>query len=194
MVEWSKNMIWNSTERHIHAIACDYSALHRRSRRLRHHSDQVTARVCVEYFTIGHPPLFGTEDPTLLGIGWGIVGTWWVGLPLGVALAFAARAGKRPPRTTGSLVKPILGLMGVMAASALFAGVVGYLLAGAEWVILVGPLAKEVPQDRHVLFIADLWAHVASYLVGFVGGIVIIVKVWRGRGRPAASADYVHHG
>ena len=28
--------------------------------------DQVTARVCVEYFTIGHPPIFHTDDPTLL--------------------------------------------------------------------------------------------------------------------------------
>ena len=50
--------------------------------------DQITARVCVEYFTIGHPQLFvfPTDDPTLLGIGWGIVATWWVGLPLGIAL------------------------------------------------------------------------------------------------------------
>jgi len=30
---------------------------------------QVTARVSVEYFTVGHPPVFGTNDPTLLGIG-----------------------------------------------------------------------------------------------------------------------------
>src|SRR5262249_32121548 len=29
--------------------------------------DQVTARVCVEYFTVGHPPVFGgLTDPTLL--------------------------------------------------------------------------------------------------------------------------------
>ena len=28
--------------------------------------DQVTARVCVEYFTIGHPSILGgTQDPTL---------------------------------------------------------------------------------------------------------------------------------
>lgn len=27
--------------------------------------DQVTARVCVEYFTIGHPPIFHTDSPTL---------------------------------------------------------------------------------------------------------------------------------
>ena len=39
--------------------------------------DQVTARVCVEYFTIGHPPVFATESPTLLAIGWGIIATWW---------------------------------------------------------------------------------------------------------------------
>lgn len=25
--------------------------------------DQVTARVCVEYFTIGHPPMFSTNSP-----------------------------------------------------------------------------------------------------------------------------------
>ena len=31
--------------------------------------DQITARICVEYFTIGHPPVFATDDPTLLGLG-----------------------------------------------------------------------------------------------------------------------------
>jgi hypothetical protein len=38
--------------------------------------DQVTARVCVEYFTIGHPPIFHTDDPTLLAFGWGVIATW----------------------------------------------------------------------------------------------------------------------
>ena len=32
--------------------------------------DQVTARVCVEYFTIGHAPLFPTASPTLLALLW----------------------------------------------------------------------------------------------------------------------------
>jgi hypothetical protein len=36
--------------------------------------DLVTARVCVEYFTIGQVPFFGTS-PTILGLGWGIVAT-----------------------------------------------------------------------------------------------------------------------
>ena len=60
--------------------------------------DQITARICVEYFTIGHPPVFATDDPTLLGLGWGVIATWWVGLMLGIFLALAARAGRRPPR------------------------------------------------------------------------------------------------
>src|SRR6187200_1060627 len=80
--------------------------------------DQVTARVCVEYFTIGHPPVFATESPTLLGIGWGVIATWWVGLLLGPPLAFAARAGRRPKRHVRTLVCPILNLLVVMGACA----------------------------------------------------------------------------
>jgi hypothetical protein len=89
--------------------------------------DQITARVCVEYFTIGHPPMIGTEDPTLLGLGWGIIATWWVGALLGVPLAIVARAGSRPKRSAASLVRPLLWLMAVAAATALLAGI------GASW-------------------------------------------------------------
>ena len=54
--------------------------------------DQVTARVCVEYFTIGHPRILATESPTVLGLAWGVIATWWVGLVLGAPLAFAVYA------------------------------------------------------------------------------------------------------
>ena len=97
--------------------------------------DQVTARVCVEYFTVGHPPGFGTDDPTLLGIRWGIIATWWVGLLLGVPLAFIARAGSRPKRSVGSLVRPVTCLLMVMAVCASTAGVVGWLLASSGAVV-----------------------------------------------------------
>lgn len=56
----------------------------------------VTARICIEYFTILHPAIFPTTSPTLLALGWGILATWWVGAILGVLLALAARAGSRP--------------------------------------------------------------------------------------------------
>jgi len=149
--------------------------------------DQVTARVCVEYFTVGHPPVFGTGDPTLLGLGWGVMATWWVGLLLGIPLAVVARAGSRPRRSVGSLVRPVVGLLAVMAACALAAGVLGWLLASSGAVFLAGPIAQALPPDRHVPFLADLWAHSGSYVVGLVGGVVVMVLVWRLRGRAAAA-------
>jgi hypothetical protein len=151
--------------------------------------DQVTARICVEYFTIGHPPIFGTDDPTLLGIGWGIIATWWVGLLLGVPLALAARAGSRPRRSVRSLIRPIVSLFVVTAMCAIAAGIIGWLLATNGAVYLVGPIAQRVPADRHVLFLVDLWTHSASYLVGLVGGIVVMVQVWRSRGRAVSSVN-----
>jgi hypothetical protein len=147
--------------------------------------DQVTARVCVEYFTIGHPPIFGTEDPTLLG--WGILATWWVGLLLGVPLTVVARAGSRPKRSVGSLIRPVACLLAVMAVFGAAAGVIGWGLASTGAVFLVGPIARELPEERHVPFLADLWAHSASYLVGFVGGIFVIIQVWRKRGQARAD-------
>lgn len=143
--------------------------------------DQVTARVCIEYFTIGHPPVFATESPTLLGLGWGIVATWWVGLLLGAPLALAAIRGPRPRRSARSLIRPIAVLLAGMGVMSLIAGVIGFAVGSSGWVVLVEPLASRVPSDRHVVFIADLWAHSASYLSGFVGGIILINGVWRSR-------------
>jgi hypothetical protein len=149
--------------------------------------DQVTARVCVEYFTIGHPPVFGTNDPTMLGLGWGILATWWVGLGLGFLLARAARAGNRPPRAVGSLVRPVVQLMLVTGVSALSTGIIGWVAASGGWVRLMEPMASEVPAAKHTPFLADLWAHSASYLVGVVGGVVVCVRVWRSRNRMVVS-------
>jgi hypothetical protein len=158
--------------------------------------DMVTARVCVEYFTIGHPPIFATDDATILALGWGFLATWWVGAILGVVLAVAAREGSRPPRSLPSLVRPVMQLVLVTGASALIAGVIGSALASQGWVVLLPPLANEVPRAKHTAFLADLWAHNASYLVGFVGGLVVCVRVWRSRYRspdPVASPTRTRH-
>lgn len=145
--------------------------------------DQVTARVCVEYFTIGHPRIIRSESPALLGLAWGVVATWWVGAMLGIPLAIAARAGSRPKRDVASLVRPVAWLLVAMAACAFAAGLAGYVFASRRAVFLVGDLALRVPPEKHVRFLADLWAHSASYAVGFIGGLVVIAKVWRSRRR-----------
>ena len=110
--------------------------------------DQITARVCVEYFTIGHPPIFGTEDPTLLGIGWGIVATWWVGLLLGIHLAIASSAGSRPQRTAASLIRPLACLLGISAVCALVAGLIGWCLARTGVVFLDPWLDEQIPPEK----------------------------------------------
>jgi len=143
--------------------------------------DQITARICVEYFTIGHPPVFGTDDPTLLGLGWGVIATWWVGAILGVPLAAAARLGRRPPRSPRSLIRPLAILLAITGLCAVIAGAVGYLAARRGWAWLLEPLASRVPESQHAAFLTDLWAHSASYLVGAAGGVVLIVRVWRSR-------------
>lgn len=151
--------------------------------------DLITAHVCVEYFTIGHPRIFATESPTLLALGWGVAATWWVGALLGLALAIAATRGPRSVRSAGSLVTPIAKLLAWMGGVALIAGVAGYGLARVGAVILVEPLASKVPPDRHVAFLADLWAHTASYGVAFVGGAVLVRRVWRSRGEPMVISE-----
>lgn len=147
--------------------------------------DQVTARICVEYFTIGHPRLIASTSPTVLGLFWGVVATWWVGLPLGIGLAVASRAGSRPKLKARDLIRPILKLLGAMYVVAILAGLIGFLTANGGVFHLVGPLAARIPADRHVAFLTDGWAHSASYLAGVVGGIVLCTAAWRRRGSPA---------
>src|SRR5262249_11235419 len=152
--------------------------------------DQVTARVCLEYFTVFHPPVFPTSSPTLLGLGWGIIATWWVGLPLGGLLALAARAGSPGPKLVAKdLVRPVVCLMLAVATAALLAGARAALVAGGcGWwlatrgsVAMPGWLAEKIPASRHARFIGDWWAHNASYGFGALGGAGLSVVTWRRR-------------
>ncbi len=150
--------------------------------------DQVTVRVCVEYFTIGHPPVFKTSSPTLLALGWGIIATWWVGLPLGTLLAAFARMGALPRLTARDLFRPLTIMLCLLGTAALIAGVVGYILARNDVLHLMGELARAVPAEKHDAFIADLWAHNCSYLGGVVGAIALSVHARRRRRRIAAAS------
>lgn len=151
--------------------------------------DQITARICLEYFTVFHPPVFPTQSPTLLAFGWGVIATWWLGLFLGLLLTLAARAGSRPKLSAATLVQPIGCLLIVMACSALIAGVSGFLLATyglarePEWMALaLGP-------SIYPRFMADWFAHNASYASGIFGGIILCVLQYRRRGQsPIATA------
>ncbi len=152
--------------------------------------DQITVRICVEYFTVGHPPVFDAKyPPTLLALGWGIVATWWVGLTLGVLVAFASRAGTRPKLAATDLVRPLsimLAIVGLFAASA---GTVGYLLTTHNYIRLLEPLASRVSPDQQVAFLTALWAHNASYLGGFIGAILFCRWIFKVRRQFAAHTQ-----
>jgi hypothetical protein len=135
--------------------------------------DQVTARVCVEYFTMGHPPVFHTDSPTVLALGWGVIATWWMGLLLGIPTAIASRCGSWPKYTANLLIRPIGVLLGVMGVASFIAGMSGYLVAKGGGVELLEPLRSQVPESKHAAFLADLWAHLTAYGVGFLGGLTI---------------------
>ena len=149
--------------------------------------DQVTIRICLEYFTEFHPFLVATRDPTLLAAAWGVAATWWAGALIGVALAIAARAGDAPPRSARDLIRPVGGLLLAMAATAALAGIVGRVLASAGLVQVHPYWEARIPESEHVDFLTALWIHNGSYLAGFVGGVVLAVRTWRARRRDAAA-------
>lgn len=152
--------------------------------------DQVTARVCVEYFTVGHTPPFESESPTLLALFFGTMATWWVGLMLGVVAALACRAGRWPKLDAAHLIRPIGCLLIVMAVASILAGLTGYRLAEASGFALPEPHRSRVSEDRHALFFADTLAHVAAYGVGALGGLILCAGVLVHRRRAArASTD-----
>ena len=145
-------------------FACAFGILH----------DQVTARVCLKYFTEFHIDLGLAPNPTNVALVWGVIATWWVGLLLGILLALACTVGQMPMLAVRDLRKPLAWLFLTMATGALLFGIVGYF-----WGAGVGRLAFPQIQDwteaEQARFAADLFAHNASYGFGFFGGMAVVV-------------------
>ena len=151
--------------------------------------DQFTARICVEYFTIFHPQVFHTQSPTWLGIGWGVLATWWVGAFFSIPMVFAARAGSRSVLRASELVPSIGCLLGFMAISAILFGVTGYVLA-RNGVLATDWLTFSSSPTVRSRFMAAWWAHNASYASAFIGGTVLCVVTYRRRVRATATEKH----
>ena len=149
--------------------------------------DQITAHLCVEYFTIAHPPVFPTRSPVLLAIGWGIIASWWVGLSLGLGLAIAAQFGRAPTIPLRALRRPIILLMLVCGGVALVAGLSGAALVGSKVVGVPGMWGAVIPESKHVAFSAAAYAHLASYVSGAIAGVSLMLRTAWLRTRPATA-------
>jgi hypothetical protein len=66
--------------------------------------DQVTARLCPEYFLVAHPPLCSGHSISVVAFCWGLAATWWVGLTIGVLLARLAHVGSYAAGLAGGAV------------------------------------------------------------------------------------------
>jgi hypothetical protein len=143
--------------------------------------DQITARICLEYFTVFHPPVFATQSPTWLALGWGIIASWWVGAFLGILLAIAARAGSRRKLSAALLSKSIGKLLLAMGGGALLAGLLGYFLSRHGIIFPPEWVSAQLTPAANARFMADWWAHNASYAVGIIGGLVLCIAQYRKR-------------
>lgn len=137
--------------------------------------DQITARICVEYFSRTHPRLFDSESPTLLALAWGVIATWWVGLGLGILIALAASAGRWPRLDARELVTPVLILLLTMGVLATLAGFAAYNLWADGHIAIPPDVPLVVPEVRLQRWAGVWYAHNASYDVGFLGGVVVAV-------------------
>jgi hypothetical protein len=138
--------------------------------------DQITARVSIEYFTIGHKTLVRSESPTVLGLVWGVVAAWWAGALAGIVVSLAAREGPWPRLSWREFVRPALVLAAAMGVSALLAGAAGYWLTSRGIVPIVDDYEDLIAPARQARFMADVFAHRASYGVALLGTVVIALR------------------
>jgi hypothetical protein len=147
--------------------------------------DMITAHVCVEYFTIAHPLLLPTENPILLAMAWGVVATWWVGFLLGLSLSLAALVGPRP-LALRDLRPSIIWLMITAFLVAIAGGIVGAALGMLSQFPLTEPWNALLPREKWVPFAFDAWAHLASYLAAYMGGLLVVAMTVIRRRKPIA--------
>ena len=69
------------------------------------------------------------------------------------------------------MIRPIGVLLGVMATCAVVMGAAGYFFGRSHPHFVA---ARELPPAKQAVFLADAAAHLTSYGVGFVGGLVLI--------------------
>ena len=155
--------------------ACVYGIAH----------DLVTVHVCVEYFLPPiHPIIVPTDNPFLLALVWGVIATWWVGLFLGIALAFVCRFGSKPKLTVKNVVRPVLALLAILYVASMSLGVIGYIAGRMETGLLLLLYTipyKDITPELEAPILFNILAHESAYLLGVVGGLVLMFRLWKKR-------------
>jgi hypothetical protein len=150
--------------------------------------DQVCARMAPDYFLIAYPRVEGASGPTLLGLLWGFMGSWWVGLVLGLAAGLTATVGKRPQLTARELA-PAVGclLLGVAFVAVVCGGAAWYngRVMGVRFDWAEGNAA-----ERQLLLLPVACARFGAYAAALAGGVALCFWVaWRRRTKALNDAS-----
>lgn len=146
--------------------------------------DLIATQICLIYFTAFYPlPPVLSESRILLGCVLGVASTWWMGLILGVLLAFFARHGRLPKLDWKQLLRPLATLLIIALVGAAVSGVVGYFLAEWDVLRLQDPMTYLIPREEESRFWAVGFMNLAGYATAIVGGIVVLIRIrfWRNK-------------
>jgi hypothetical protein len=149
--------------------------------------DQISTRLCPEYFTVAHPRIEGLTDPTLLGIAWGFLGAWWGGALIGALAGFSARLGGWPKLQPHELLRPIACLLVFQAAATAAAGWLATYEVAVPGFMIIEPLASHIPEVRHHACYIVSRMHQGTYLSAIVGGVFVCGWILRRRLQMAAD-------
>jgi len=144
--------------------------------------DLVTANLCVEYFSVFHPPIFHTDSPWLLALGWGVVATWWMGLFLGAMIAVFAQAGPLPMLNWRRLIWPLVAVLVASYIAALVSGVTAFhfIVNIPDWARTEAVNEAHLSPEKQRAFTADLYAHMASYYTSAACSVILCLWIlWK---------------
>ena len=139
--------------------------------------DQVSARLCPEYFTVFHPPIRGLTDPTLLGIAWGFLGAWWGGVTMGYAAGLTATLGPWPRLAPRDLVRPMLVVIVLVGIATGLTGLTVDRHADMLDVSISPGAAADIPLERQRGLLVVSCYHFVAYASAVIASVGLCVWV-----------------
>jgi hypothetical protein len=145
--------------------------------------DQVSVRLCPEYFTLFHNSIPGLKDPTLLGATWGFLASWWGGVMMGYSAGLCATLGKRPQLAPREIILPLIVLMLGITTVVAISGFSVWRHSEMFGVRIDPGLSMMLPPERHQPLLVVACYHFVAYATSVIGGIVLCVWISRERAK-----------
>lgn len=147
--------------------------------------DQVSVRLAPEYFTVAHPRIEGLTDPTLLGIAWGFLASWWGGMLMGISVGLTATLGSKDRLDFDEVFPGLVLVLLLTFLASILAGIGAYVNGELVKMSFGGNLGEAVPVELQTRFFAVACTHFATYSVAILGSIGLCI--WISSRRKAKS-------